>query len=470
MKKAFKVAFLYIGTAIGAGFSSGKELALFFGAASPLNVAISSIFMSLLCLLFLCAGKLGLTPKGRIVRIGVFLSAGISLCSMLAGSEFVLSSLIGVPLMGLIMAIAGGIIVVLGIERIKLANSVLVPLIVLSIAVIFFKLDPQPHALPFSLSRPILYSGLDVLLGGVIISEEGEKLSFKEIFLSCVFICVCLFCMLFMLQTVVLADGLASSMPVLSVAERFGLKPLCGILIATAIFTTLVSSLKIVSDSVTRSLLNSKRLSSLGEERNRAFIVFMCLLLAYPISFVGFDAIVDNLYPFMSVCGVALTAIAAIKLAAFLIGRAISRIKRSRAGESDKEVKRRGKAPSRIWRGNVNENDENVKRRGKATTSIERGRTDGNALSPFKDENKHKKIAATSGNSNLKTDLSSQEQRLNRPPRGRDDVRIRTRRRNRHDHDDVRIRTRRIPRRSPRLSTAPQTESACCRRVPHPSL
>ena len=312
MKKSFKTAFLYIGTAIGAGFSSGKEIALFFGDVSPLNVAISSVFMSLLCGLFLIAGKLDLMPKNKLMGFAIFLSAGISLCSMCAGGEFVMRSMTGVPLLGLAMAILGGIIVVLGIEKIKVVNSLIVPLIVLCVALIFFKLDAQVYTLPFSLTKPILYSGLDVLLGGVIISEEGKKLSYKEIVLSCALICVCLFGLLFMLQTVVLADDLHSSMPVLAVSQKFNLKAVCGVLIAGAIFTTLVSSLKIASDKIADAMLAKKL--TLGGQSNRSLIIFGCLLIAFPISFVGFDNIVDTMYPFISWCGIVLTAIVVVRL------------------------------------------------------------------------------------------------------------------------------------------------------------
>lgn len=324
MKKSFKTTFLYIGTAIGAGFSSGKEIALFFGDVSPLNVALSSVFMAALCALFLLVGKLGLMPKNKLMGFCIFLSAGISLCSMCAGGEFVLRSMTGIPLLGLVMVILGGIIVVLGIEKIKLLNTVVVPMIVICVAIIFFKLDPQNYTLPFSISKPILYSGLDVLLGGVIISEEGKKLSYKEILLSSILIAVCLFALLFMLQTVVLADDLHTSMPVLAVSEKFGLKAVCGVLIAGAIFTTLVSSLKIASDRIINTLASTKKLAKLGGKEYKAFIVFSCLLIAFPISFVGFDAIVDNLYPFISWCGIVLTAIVIIKLTVKIILKAIA--------------------------------------------------------------------------------------------------------------------------------------------------
>lgn len=332
MKKSFKTAALYVGTAIGAGFSSGREIALFFGKSSPLNVAISAIFMSLLCALFLIAGKNKLMPKGKIVGFFIFLSASISLCSMLAGGDYIMQSMTGIPLaFGLSMTILGGIIVVLGIEKIRVLNAIIVPLIVLSVAMIFFKLSTPQYSLSFSIAKPIMYSGLDVLLGGVIISEEGERLSYKEILLSCIMICLFLFGMLFMLQTVVLSDTNDSLMPVLAVSEKLQLKFFCGVLIAGAIFTTLVSSLKIVSDRVSSCLKSTRHLYSFADEKSKAFLVFFCLLIAYPLSFFGFDNIVDKLYPFNSVCGVVLTAIVISRLIVFAI-------KKSRAKAREKRL------------------------------------------------------------------------------------------------------------------------------------
>lgn len=314
MKKAFKTTFLYIGTAIGAGFSSGREIALFFGDVSPLNVAISSVFMSMFCGLFLIAGKNHLIPKGKLISFAIFVCASISLCAMLAGGDYIMYSMTGIPVfLGLAMTILGGIVVVLGIEKIKIVNSILVPLIVVCIALLYAKLPPQNYTLPFTLSKPFLYSGLDVLLGGVIISQEGEKLSYKEIFLTCALTCGFMFGMLYMLQTIVLADTNSSLMPVLAISQILNLKPVCGVLIAVAIFTTLVSSLKIVSDYLSSNLSTIKHFRTLCAPENKSIIVFFCLVVCYPLSFFGFNTIVDNLYPLISVCGVILTVIVIIK-------------------------------------------------------------------------------------------------------------------------------------------------------------
>ena len=335
-----------MGTAIGAGFSSGREIALFFGDASPFNVAISSVFISLLCALFLIAGKQKMMPKGALVKLGVFLAASISLCAMLAGGDLITYSMTGIPLaFGLAMTLLAGLIVVLGIEKIRLLNAILVPLIVLTIALVFAKLPTPIHTLPFSIAKPIMYSGLDVLLGGIIVSKEGENLTYKEIIMSCILICVFMFGMLYMLQTIVLSDQNASLMPVLAVSDKLNVKWACGVLIAAAIFTTLVSSLKIVSDCVRDFSSKFAFSRALCKDENKSLAVFGCLVVAYPLSFFGFDNIVDNLYPFNSVCGVALTCLVLVKylakLASVIAKKAKEKHARKRAGNielSDKSL------------------------------------------------------------------------------------------------------------------------------------
>ncbi len=319
VKKSLKTAFLYIGTMVGAGFSSGREIALFFGNSSPLNVALASIVMAMFACLFLTAGKLALIPNGKIVKLGILFSAGVSLVAMLAGGEYILRTMTTLPLLALVMAILGAIVVSQGIEKIKLANAILVPLIVLSIAIIFFQIHAQNGSLGFSLAKPIMYGGLDILLGGVIVGEEGKDMTFGQILLASLVIAVSLFFMLYMLQTIVLADKNDSLMPVFAISKQLHMQAVCGILIACAIFTTLVSSLKIVSDTLIFFASNIKKPSPISAPENKSIVVMFCLIICYPLSFFGFGKIVDNLYPINSILGVALAGIVLVKLIAFLI-------------------------------------------------------------------------------------------------------------------------------------------------------
>lgn len=319
MLTAFKVAFLFIGTSIGAGFSSGREIALFFGESSPWCVALSALFIAVLSALFLTAGKLNAIPNGYAIKVATFISACISLCSMLAGSEYVLSELSGVPLLGIAMAIAGGVLVVLGIEKIKCANTIMIPLLVILLFVLYVKIGTPIFDGDFSLLKPLRYSGLDVLLGGIMLSREGEKLTKKQIAVSAISIFAFMFTILFVLQNVVLYDDLNSSMPVLAVSSKVGLKWICGVLIAIAIFTTLVSALEIVSTYTADFLSTKRKLSALSEPDKKVFLTFGALLVFYPVSFLGFEKIVDTFYPFTSACGLILVCLTIAKLSATAI-------------------------------------------------------------------------------------------------------------------------------------------------------
>ena len=319
------MCFLYIGTVIGAGFASGKEIALFFGDTAPAGVALAAFFMALPEALFLYAGKHDLMPSGTVVRTGVFIAALSSVAAMLAGCELALDDLTGVAGLGALAAVAAGVLVVLGTEKMKLANALLIPLLLLLLVAVYVKGGAPAFGGTFSLLKPVHYAGLDVLIGGMIISKEGKKLSAKEIFFTCAMSALFLGGVLFMLQNIVLSDETHSSMPVLAVAESVGLKAAAGVLVVIAVFTTLVSSLSILTDESVSALraaaspsrrrgLFRRAAAFLSSPSHRAAAVFCCLAALYPVSFFGFENIVAALYPFVGACGVVMTAVTAFKV------------------------------------------------------------------------------------------------------------------------------------------------------------
>ena len=323
MRQAAKVCFLYIGTVIGAGFASGREIALFFGGSSPLCVAAAALFMAVPEALFLFAGKKGLLPCGIAVKTGVFIAAFSSVAAMLAGCELALNDLTGAAGLGALAAVAAGALVTMGTEKMKIANSLLIPLLIALLLAVYIKSGAPVFGGTFSLLKPLHYAGLDVLIGGMIVAKEGEKLSPKQIIFTCALSALCLAAILFVLQNIVLSDGMHSSMPVLAVAESVGLKIAAGVLIVIAVFTTLVSSLDILTDSTVGALAAFARTSVKQDPLRRAAAwlsshrsaaVFLCLAALYPVSFFGFENIVTSLYPFVGLCGVIMTVLTAGKM------------------------------------------------------------------------------------------------------------------------------------------------------------
>ena len=328
MWRAAKVCFLYIGTVIGAGFASGKEIALFFGETSPFCTALAALFMAVPEALFLSAGKRGLMPSGTTVKTGVFIAAFSSVAAMLAGCELALRDLTGAAGLGALAAIAAGVLVTMGPEKMKLANSLLIPLLIALLAAIYLKLGSPVAGGTFSLLKPVHYAGLDVLIGGMIVSREGKKLSGKEIVLTCAMSALFLGVVLFVLQNIVLFDKTNASMPVLVVAESVGLKFAAGVLVVIAVFTTLVSSLDILTDGTVEALAalalprgKHPRRAAAWLAEHRSAVVFLCLAALYPVSFFGFENIVTSLYPFVGVCGVVMTALTAGKMLLCALGK-----------------------------------------------------------------------------------------------------------------------------------------------------
>lgn len=333
MWRAAKACFLYIGTVIGAGFASGREIALFFGDTAPLNVALAALFMAVPEALFLVAGKLSVLPRGTAVKTGVFIAAFSSVAAMLAGCDYALYELTGVLSLGVVAAVLAGVLVVGGMEKIKLANALLIPLLIALLIAVYVKNGSPVFGGSISVVKPVRYAGLDVLMGGMVISREGKNLKGKEIALTCVFTALFLGLVLFVLQNIVLSDEMNSSMPVLAVADNVGLKIAAGVLIVIAVFTTLVSSLDVLTESArdafgsyasAHPFRQGKKQPFLhfaafySAPENRAAAVFVNLTLIYPVSFFGFDAIVDALYPFVSLCGIAMTVFTAFNLLRYL--------------------------------------------------------------------------------------------------------------------------------------------------------
>lgn len=337
--RALRVTFLYIGAIIGAGFASGREIAVFFGDTAPAWVALSALFMGLLAALFMTAGKTGALPAGTAVETGVTVASFSSAAAMIAGSEYVLRAAAGVPLFGAVAAIAAGAVVSRGIERIKTVSTLLIPLLVVLLVAVYLKNGAPVFGGEFSVVKPMHYAGLDVLLGGMMISREGKDLSAKQIAAVSLLSAAVFGLLLFMLQNIVLSDDMNSSMPVLAVADRVGLSAVATVLIIIAIFTTLVSSLDLLTQRACSAAARASaktgparggRVAALAmraaafasESDGRTTVAFGLLCLLYPVSFFGFETIVDTLYPFIGLCGIAMTLWTAARLALFGIKKA----------------------------------------------------------------------------------------------------------------------------------------------------
>lgn len=310
MKNGFKSACVFIGTVIGAGFATGREVVLYFNGYSPLIALLSGFVLGLLCAFFMVVGKSikggnlnqFISPKfKKILDFLVFLNAYITFVAMFAGAESLIFQIFGVKFIGIISAVIAVYIAVSGLRQIKILNVIVVPLIIMLVTVIFFKNEKCFIVGKIGILNSVAYSTMNIMLAGYIMARLGSNAKKNEIISAGIISSIVLGIMLFMILCVVSGDNI-SSMPLYSASYRLGIGRLSGVLIYFAIFTTLVSSADLLINCID-NVLKSKWLSSIS-----------AIAISWPICMLfSFDNIVDYTYPLVSVFGVVLTIVVIIK-------------------------------------------------------------------------------------------------------------------------------------------------------------
>lgn len=287
MKKVIKAVALFIGTVVGAGLASGKEIAVYFNGLNPLTTIFSGVFLGFFCALFMFAGKNNFLFYPKWFRFITVVCSVITLSAMCAGAESLIKPV--VPFGGLIFTLLSIFIAFSGMKQIKLINTVMVPVIIIGIAILFIKNGETNLSGAFSPFKPISYAALNLLIAGTLMADVGKTMTKKEIVLSGIISAIILSLMLFCLGCAVI--GKDGEMPLYDVADKLGYGHIANALILLAIFTTMVSSAKIITDAISVKI-TSKVLS-----------YFTCLVLCYPLSLLGFSALIAYGYPLVSVAG-----------------------------------------------------------------------------------------------------------------------------------------------------------------------
>lgn len=294
--KAFKSSMIYVGTVIGAGFASGKEIAVYFDSLSPLTAFISGILLGAVGGFFMYAGYKGKFFQPPWFKLLTVICSYITLAAMCSGA----GEIIPFPCGGILLTVLAVAAGVLGIKFLGKLNGILVPVIIFCILFLFFKngnVFITGSYLPF---KPILYSALNLLIAGSLMAEQGKSLSKKEIVLSSVISAAVMSCLIFALCCLTIGND--SAMPLKEIASYMGFPIISSLLILLAIFTTMVSSAKLIYDYFK------------GLKLSPFFSSFMTLVPAVALSFIGFSAIVKYGYAFVSVAGLVLLFFTVLKM------------------------------------------------------------------------------------------------------------------------------------------------------------
>lgn len=308
--RALSVAMLIIGTMIGAGFASGREVVAFFGAEpNILTALITGVLVFGCSVLFLWVGMRvkksdigevngAIFKKARpVADVFILFNSMIVLGAMLAATDSLCAEFIDLrPLPSILVGIVCAIIAVKGLDGVIKTNAVLVPimLVVLSvccIAAIDFPLKPRADGI--NIMSVLLYVSMNMILSGGVLSTVN-KLSRREILLACAIASVVIAGLLLFIMGALQSNSAAhADMPMLLIALKSGKTAyfVCLPIIGASIFTTMLTAFKSVYDYIS------------GFIKYRLVVAGMVLLAGLVIGAFGFSSVVNRIYPIIGGIG-----------------------------------------------------------------------------------------------------------------------------------------------------------------------
>lgn len=286
--RALRIAFVYIGTMVGAGFATGEEIQLYFGNSNIISLIVSSICTGLFCMLLLTAGRVGcfgqksLKIFNTIFALSGIITAGIMLSGVRSignSSFFAVVSLI----ICLVVALYGNF-------GMKIFNFVAVPFIIIAVIVIAV-FNTQSFGGGFHFLSAVGYSAMNIFFESILMYKEGEKADKKEILLTSIFVTILIFALIFSMRKACL--GISGTMPFLHASKKYNLGWLAFGVIILAIYSTVVNCLSISVEFFSTHLTKSLSVS---------LVFFMTIF----ISVFPFDLMIAKIYPVFSYTGIAL--------------------------------------------------------------------------------------------------------------------------------------------------------------------
>lgn len=322
----FKVIFVIIGTLIGAGFASGREIYIFFsnyGQKGIFGIILTSILTSVIIYRVLIIEKTyEITNYNKLLeiinwknfRINKILNKIIDLFLlvsfyiMVAGFSSYMKQKFNIPLY-LSSSIFTSICYLVfkkNIDGLIKVNEFLVPILILFILYFGVKNIPyiiqtKPEIITFKkhgwIISSVLYASYNSIILVPVLTGLRDYLKNKKdiIKISVIsgFIILCLATLIFLM---LLRDTYFLSqidMPLLYITEEYGtaFEVLYGFIIIASIFTSAISTgysfLKNTSD---------------GKKYNK-MLIFLCVS-AVAVSKIGFSNLVETLYPLFGILGI----------------------------------------------------------------------------------------------------------------------------------------------------------------------
>lgn len=307
-KSVFSGVCVVVGSVVGAGFATGRELFLFFYNKNILVAAILCFAFFAVSIAAVCINRGNYILNGS--KLAALIDATLMGCyfvvlgTMLAASNSTLSMAFGTNpraiFFAAIFAVICGVSLHFGFNGIKAVNMVAVPLVVVFVVVLFglcggstdgFTVQPD-FQLPI---RSAGYVGLNLMLMFCVLTDLGKQYSYKQIkqiaLLSSLLLCGLIVIILIIISGI---NGIIGDMPLLALAKEKGQA-----VYVLGIIAVLLSSTTSLQCSAYPLV---KWQQSVLKDKFSAIMIVMIAALFF--SLAGFVNIVNYAYPLVSVLGV----------------------------------------------------------------------------------------------------------------------------------------------------------------------
>ncbi len=324
MKRCVKLSMYLIGSVVGAGFASGKELTAFLGE-NGLNV-YSALFCSLLifvcCFVFLKAGSITgagdfraankmIAPKiHSILDVFVVFNALIVLAAMLAGVNEIGNRFFNLGCVYSITAVIVVSVIVAGGKARIMNGGFVMTLFVIAIIIAVSAQNVSGEISAFDgtvrIVSCVCYVAMNALpASGVMLSEKDLKTT--ECFIVSLITSVTIGVLIFFLGYAIKCVGCESAeMPILVLSERLG---------DVAFFFAVV--LLLLSILTTMLTVVSEISTFLNEYFGKACSLTVACSGGLTLSLFGFEKVVEVFYPMTGVVGLIYVAVTIKYLASF---------------------------------------------------------------------------------------------------------------------------------------------------------
>lgn len=327
MKNIFKVIFVIIGTLIGAGFASGREIYLFFGKygeCGKIAIILSGILTGIIIYRVLELTKMyeintynkllerinwKYRKLNKFINIIVNAFLLISFYIMIAGFSAYIEQTYKIPIYisSIIFVVICYIIFKKSIQGVIKANEVLVPFLILLI--IYLGIKNLPYMLSKNsnilieinnrgwLFNSILYASYNsILLIPALTSLRNYIDSKKSIIKIAIISSIIVIILAFLIYGLLLRGQFfiqELEMPLIEITMQFGsiFKYIYGFVIIASIFTSAIST----GYSFLGNVSNNKR-------KYNIILLIMCVT-GILVSNIGFSKLVELLYPLFGILG-----------------------------------------------------------------------------------------------------------------------------------------------------------------------